>query len=134
MGNDEFLVASYFLTALICLCLGLGAYFWLRHPVERIFGALPRRDWGKILRKSFPASTILLVLSGFLSVSYYGCSGRKYNDIVSDHQYILSVNQQQVSESLYSLVIAVFVWAVIILLSLQTIRRERLRTKGHGDK
>ncbi len=132
MGNEEFLVASYFLVALICLCLGLATYLWLRHPAEQILGALHRKDWGNILKKSFPVSTILLALSGFMSVSYYGCSGRSYNDIVSDREYITSVNQQQVAETLYSVALAVFVWAVIIFVSLQTIRREQLKAEGRG--
>jgi hypothetical protein len=132
MRNEELLIASYFLAALVCSCLGVAAYIWLRHPVGRIFGALPQKDWGRILKRSFPVSTILLALSGFMSVSYYGCSGREYKDIVSDHQYILSVNQQQISKTLYSVVIAIFVWAVIILVSLQTIRRERVKAEGRG--
>jgi len=73
MRNDQFLIASYCLTGLVCLCLALAAYLWLRRPAERIFSALPRRDWGNVMKKSFPASTILLALSGFMSVSYYGC-------------------------------------------------------------
>jgi hypothetical protein len=133
VGNDEFLIASYFLVALICLCLGVAAYLWLRHPVDRIFGALRREDMGGMLKKVFPASIILLALSGFMSVSYYGCEGRTYQDIASDHPYIISVNQQQVSKTLDSIALAVFVWAGIIVVSLQTIRREREKAEGHGE-
>lgn len=123
MGNDEFLISSYFLVGLICLCLGVAAYLWLRRPVEQIISALHQKDWENILKKSLPASIILLALSGFLSVSYYGCSGLAYKDIVSDRDYIVSINEQQVSQTLSSIVLAVFLWAVIILMGLLAIRR-----------
>lgn len=125
MGNDEFLITSYFLGGTICLCLALAAYAWLRRPAERIFGALHRPQWERILKRSFPTSTVLLALSAFMAVSYYGygCASRKYKDIVSDRTYIISVNQKQISETSMSIVIAVLVWALIILLNLIIIRR-----------
>ena len=130
MRNDQFLIASYFVTSLLCLGLAVAAYLWLRRPVEQIFSALPRQDWGKVLKKAFPASTILLALSGFLSVSYYGCTNRSYANIVSDHAYIISVNQQQIAATLSSIVVAVFVWAVIVVVNLWSIRREQAKRES----
>jgi hypothetical protein len=130
MGNEEFLIVSYFLVGLFCACLGLAAYLWLRGPAERIFGALQREHWENVLKKSFPASVLLFALSGFMSVSYYGCENRKYNNIVSDRSYVISVNERQISETLSSIVLAVLPWTVIMLVSLLAIRREQMRPKA----
>jgi len=54
MGNEAFLLYSYFLTGLISCCLGVVAYSWLRRPMGRIADAQPRKHWGSILKKSFP--------------------------------------------------------------------------------
>lgn len=123
MSAERFLIVSYFVTGGLCLCLALAAWAWLRQPAERIFAALQRPVWERILKRSFPTSTILLALSGFLSVSYYGCENRPYESIVSDRAYIISVSQKQISETLNSIAIAAFVWAAVILLTLVIIRR-----------
>lgn len=133
MGNEEFLISSYFLVGAFCTCLGLAAYLWLRRPAERIFGALHREHWQTILKKSFPASIILFALSGFLSVSYYGCEARKYTNIVSDRSYIITVNERQISETLSSIALAVFAWTVMVLMVLVAIRRERPNGKRPDD-
>ncbi len=123
MGNEEFLISSYFAVAAICVCLGLAAYLWLRRPLDKIVDALPRKSYGTILKRSFPASTLLMALAGFLSVRYYGCANLPYQKIVSDRSYILTISRQQISETLSSIVLTVFIWGVVILLALVAIRR-----------
>ena len=68
-----------------------------------------------------------------MAVNYYGCTGRGYKDIASDRAYILSINQKQISETASSLVVAVFVWAVVVLFNLVSIRRERAKERPRGE-
>ena len=133
MGNEEFLIASYFLAGVICLCLGLTAYFALRRSFDQIVGKLQRKQWRGIIKKAFPLSTVLLALAGFLSVSYYGCEGRVYKDVVANRTYLITVNERQISAALSSIVVGVFVWAVLILINLLAIRREQTRLNGGGQ-
>ncbi|MGH9712077.1 MAG: hypothetical protein ACRD5M_02105 [Candidatus Acidiferrales bacterium] len=134
MRNEEFLIWSYFLVGLISLCLGFAAYFWLRRPAAGIFSTLKLAPWRNILRKSFLASFILMAMSGFMSVSYTACTGRQYNDIVSDRSYIITVNEHQISEALFSIVMVAFVWGLIIFMNLLVIRREEAKSGDAGKK
>jgi hypothetical protein len=133
MGNEEFLIASYFLVGVICLCLGLTAYFVLRRSFDQIVGRLQRKQWQGIIKKAFPLSTVLIALAGFLSVSYYGCEGRAYKDIVADRTHVITVNEHQISAALSSIVVGVFVWAVLILINLLAIRREQTKLNGSSQ-
>jgi len=126
MGDERFLIVSYFASGLFCACLAAAAYLWLRRPAAGVFKALQRPDWERILRRSFPTSTILLVLAAFLGVSYYsyGCEDLKYADIVSNRARIITIIHAQVSASLSSIVVAVVVWSAAILLCLLVVRRD----------
>jgi hypothetical protein len=127
MGNEEFLIISYFGAGLLCAGFGLAAWLWLRVPTRKIVSELDRKSLANILQKSLPATMILIALSGFLSVSYSGCSNRAYKDIVSDRSYILSVNGQQISETLSSISFGVFLWALIIFIILLAVRRQQAK-------
>jgi hypothetical protein len=130
MGNEEFLILSYIIVAAITTCLGFVAWMWLRSPLGSIVEQLPRKGWAAALKRSYPATTILAALGGFLSVSYYGCPRESYKNMISNRAHIIAVSGQQVSESFYSIVLAVFFWGVVILMSLVAIQRARQRTKG----
>jgi hypothetical protein len=134
MPNETFLIFSYFLFALICLGLGLAVYLWLRRPFERVIGALPRRAWSSVLKKSFPLSTLLFAFSAFLSVRYYGgCENRLYKDIVADRAYMIAKNQEQLSRTLNSLAVDLFLWAAILILTLLINRRGKAEAKSRGE-
>jgi hypothetical protein len=130
MGNEEFLISSYVFVGLTCTSLGFAAYLWLRRPAEQVFRALQRQQWQETLRRTFPFSITLIALSAFLSVSYVGCSGRTYEDIVSDPAYIITINERQISESLSAIVLAIILWAVVIFMCLLAIRREQVKLNG----
>jgi hypothetical protein len=130
MGNDVYPIASYVLGGLVCFGIGLAAYLWLRHPFARITDALPRKAWGIILNKSFPATMVLFALSGFLAVKYDACGTRSYQEIVTDHAYLVAKNQEQIQEASTNTALAVLVWAAAIILVLVTIRRARSVTKS----
>jgi hypothetical protein len=134
MRNETFLIFSYFLFALICLGLGLAAYLRLRRPFDRVIGALPRRAWAGVLERSFPLSTLLFACSAFLSVRYTGgCAGVPYEYVVADRAYMIAKNQEQVSQTLSSLAVNVFLWAAILILTLLIIRRGMVEAKSRGD-
>jgi len=127
MANERFLTVSYFASGLFCACLAVAAYLWLRQPANGVFQALHRPDWARVLRRSFPASTILLAVAAFLGVSYYsyGCQDLKYEDIVSSRARINTIVHAQAAESFSSIVVAVVVWSAVILLCLIVAHRDR---------
>ena len=126
MTNETYLVVSYFASGLLCLGLTLAAYVWLRRSVNGIASALPQENWGKVLKKAFPLSTILFAFSSFLAVDYYGGCGQKtYADIIKERSYLVEMNQKQVSNTLMAIVSAVLLWGLIVLLSLLVIQRAR---------
>jgi hypothetical protein len=134
MSNETYLIVSNLAAGLLCFLFAWGACVWLRRSVNGIAEAVPQKKWGDLLRRSFPVSLILFVLSSFLSVSYYGgCSRRPYETIVNDLDYITQVNQQQLSKSLDSIVVAVGIWGAIILLGLVAIRRGNVRAKKNDS-
>jgi len=132
MGNESFLVVSYFAGGVACLFVGLTASLWMRRPVHQITGAMPHKPWGSILLKSLPATLILLALAAFLSVSYTGCDKRPYDSIVADRSYMIARNLEQISSALSWVVAGVLVWGVIILFGLLAIRREHKQIGSSG--
>lgn len=129
MGNEQFLIFSYFVSGVVCACLAAVAYLWLRRPAVGVFKALRRPDWERVLGRSFPVSTILLAVAAFLGVNYYsyGCQDLKYGDIVASRARINTILHVQAAESLSSVVVAVVVWSAVILLCLVVVRLDRLK-------
>jgi len=135
MDNKTYLYVSYFVVCGVCLCLGLLAWLWMRRPLAGIARALPQRKWESLLKRAFPLSTVLFVLSACLSVNYYGgCNPMSYDKIVEDRDYIISKNQEQISQSLNAIVWSVSLWAGIVLVSLLAIQRGKSkRNSGEGS-
>ncbi len=123
MSNEAYLTVSYFAAGVICLGLGFAAYFWLRRPLQEVADSLPQKNWSRIIRRGFPLSTILFVLSGCLSVNYYGCEQKTYKEIVSDRSYINKKNSEQISEALTGTIWAVGLWSAILGVALRASRR-----------
>lgn len=123
MSNEAYLIVSYFSVVVLCLVLSVAAYRWLRRPTDGIADSLPHEKWRKIIRKAFPLSTILLVLSSCLSVNYYGCQKKKYSEILNDRSYITAKNSEQISQSLNAIVWGVAVWSIILAVALLRGRR-----------
>lgn len=123
MSNDAYLIASYFGAVALCFGLGFAAYRWLRRPLQETADSLPQKNWSRMIRRAFPLSTILFVLSGCLSVDYYGCGQKGYKDIVSDRSYIRSKNAEQLPEALDGIFWAVGLWATILAVALRASRR-----------
>jgi hypothetical protein len=123
MNNEAYLIISYFASGVLCLGLGLAAYLWLRRPLQGVADSLPQKNSRQIIRKGFPLSTILFVLSACFSVNYYGCEQKKYNEILKDRSYITSKNAEQISEALKGIIWAVTLWSAILAVALRASRR-----------
>ncbi len=125
MNNEEYLIVSYFAVGLASIGLGAGVYFWLRRPFAATTERLAARYLARNLRRLFSPGLILPALAGFLSVSYYnGCGHKPYNEIIADRAYLVVKNQQQVSESLSYLALAVLAWVFVITFALVLVRRQ----------
>lgn len=114
MRNDEFLVVTYCLAGVICLCFALAVYLYLRRPFTEVVDAVQKRNWSRCLKSAFPTSIFLLALSGFLFVDQ--ACGPDYSQIVAGRAEILSVNQKHVAEGASSIVAVLFVWMLGVLL------------------
>lgn len=120
MSDETYLIASYFAAGALSLGIALAAYAWLRRPAEGITNSLPQEDWKRLIRRIFPLSTILIVLSSSLSVNYYGCEQKKYEEIVKDRSYITKKNTEQLSEALQGVIWSVGLWAAVFAIALRT--------------
>ena len=119
MSNEAYLIVSYSGAVALCLGLGLAAYFWLRRPIQGVTDSLPQKNWRQIIRRGFPLSTILFALSWCLSVNYYGCEQKKYNEIVNDRSYIAKKNAEQVSEAMQGIIWSVALWSGVFAIALR---------------
>jgi hypothetical protein len=134
MSNEAYLIVSYFAVGVVCLGLGLAAYLWLRRPLQRVADSLPLKNWSRIIRRDFPLSTILFVLSGCLSVNYYGCEQKKYNKILNNRSYATKKNAEQISEALKGTIWAVGLWSVILAAALRALPRAVQRSSTICDR
>ena len=123
MNNETYLIVSYFVSVAICAALGVVAYLWLRKPARGIAGSLPQENLRKIIQRAFPLSMIFFALSWCLSVNYYGCGEKKYQDIVNDRSYITMKNAGQVSKALQGVIWSVALWSAFFAIALRAARR-----------
>lgn len=116
MTNDTYLVVSYFICAALSIALGTVVYLLLRGPFAVVADAAPRKHLRSILKRLFPIGLLLPALLGFVSVSYPSCNRQTYPKIVESRRYLVEKNQEQISATLLSIVVAVLVWDAVILL------------------
>ena len=116
MSNEHYLIASYFASAAVSIGLGTLVYLYLRQPFGEIAETGSKKWFAAILRKTFPFGLFFPALMGFISVSYASCNHETYEKIVQDRRYLVERNQQQLSATLLSLVIAILVWSLLLVL------------------
>lgn len=114
MTNDTYLVVSYFICAALSIALGTVVYLLLRGPFAVVADAAPRKHLRSILKRLFPIGLLLPALLGFVSVSYQSCNRQTYAKIVESRRYLVEKNQEQISATLLSVVVAVLVWDAVI--------------------
>lgn len=115
MTNEQYLIVSYISVGLLSVLLGWAAYLWLRRPYLGVAESVVRREWVPLLRRVFPATLILLALTGFLSVNYRTCTVYEYEKIVENRSYLVAKNREQISEALSYLALAVMGWGFVLL-------------------
>ena len=124
MSNEHFLIASYFVVAAFSLLLGFGAYLLLRGPLREVAAALPWPSLQLLLKRIFPLGLVFPALLGFISVSYWGCPTKKYDQIVADRAYLIGKSREQIGESFMHLVWAIAAWCLLVAI-LMAVRRRR---------
>ena len=124
MTNDTYLVVSYVVCAALSIALGALVYLFLRRPFAVVADAAPRKNLRSILKRLFPMGLLFPALLGFVSVSYQSCDRRTYAKIVESRSYLVQKNQEQISSTLFSIVVAVLIWDVVILLLTKLAQRE----------
>ena len=116
MTNEQYLNASYFASAAVSITLGTLLYFYLRRSFGEIAETASERDLPAILKKLFPYGLVFPALMGFISVTYSSCNHETYEKIVQNREYLVEKNQEQLSSTLLSLVIAILAWNVVLVL------------------
>jgi H+/Cl- antiporter ClcA len=124
LTNEQYLIVSYFVCAVLSVAAGLLVYLYLRRPFAGVADAASRKNLPSILKRLFPCGLIFPALLGFLSVSYQGC-GKSYADIVASRGYLVAKNQEQLSAILFYVVVAILFWNLIALLILRSVQKDR---------
>lgn len=78
-----------------------------------------------MLKRIFPLGIMLPALLGFISVSYQSCTRSTFEEIIQSRSYLVHKNQQQISSILFSMVVAVLFWDLVVLLVLKNSRSGR---------
>ncbi|MCK4881715.1 MAG: hypothetical protein KAR31_12535 [Candidatus Omnitrophica bacterium] len=129
MTNEQYLVVSYFAIGLLSFGIACITYLWLRPSFEGIVQAVRNNHFSNILKRVFRWGIILPALAGFFSVSFRSCSVDTYEKIICNRSYLIARNQEQISATLFYIVIALFVLSVIVLLVLVIIKKHNLRAE-----
>ena len=113
---------SYFACAALSVAASILVYLYLRHPFAAVADAASGKHLPTILKRLFPCGLVFPALLGFLSVSYRGCN-ESYESIIAHRNFLISINQNQISAILFCMVLAVLFWNLIALLILRSAQR-----------
>jgi len=116
MNNEQYLSVSYFACAVVSVALGLVAYFYLRRSFCALADSASGERFSTMLKRLFPFGLVLPALLGFFSVSYASCDRTTYEKIVQSRRYLVEKNQEQLSSTLFSLVVAILFWDLLLIL------------------
>jgi hypothetical protein len=122
MTNEHYLIVSYFFFGVLSLCVGVFAHRVLRNPfaaiAERVAGKAP----GVFLRRTLAASITLAAVLGFLSVNYEAC--KTYEQVVSDREYLVQVNREQLQHAGNWTSGVVLAWGLVVVIGLVVMRKK----------
>jgi len=117
MTNEQYLIISYFAVAGAGVALAILTTLVLRGPLGRALqGAVA--PLAQILRRALPAWLILAALLGFLSVSYFDCAHKTYEDVVKDESYLVGKNFEQGAQVCRYAAVGLAAYAVALGLAL----------------
>jgi len=125
MTNEEYLIISYFTAGLISLGFAIFAYLYLRYGFVEIMQSVSGKHLFQIFRKLFLIGIVLPALFGFFSVSFRSCSRDTFDKIIAERAYLVAKNQEQLSSSLFYIVIALLVWGLILFGALFIIKQNK---------
>ena len=115
MTNEQYLNLSYSVGAVLSVLLSVLVYLFLRRPFTDVADAAGRTHLRSVLKKLFPLGLLFPALLGFVSVSYLSCDRTNFEEVVRSRAYLVEKSQQQMSSILFSIVVAILVWDVILL-------------------
>ena len=118
MTNEQYLHISYFVAAAGGAGLAVLMAIILACPNRQATKAKTLPELGRFLRRAFPSWLILMVLLGFISVSYIDCEHTNYSKVVADRNHLVDITQQQVSRMSIDLGIALMSYLVVLMLFL----------------
>jgi hypothetical protein len=133
MNNEQFLILSYFIVGALVMAIALAVHAYLHRPLAGITRTFRNSYLGLILRRLFPVGLVLPALVGFLSVNYHACD-RNYAKIIAERSYLVEKNQEQISTACLFLLVALFAWGVIVLISLATRPDNPVPSKNAGQE
>ena len=116
MTNEQYLYISYFAAAAAGVGLAALTAIILAYPNRLATESHLLPQLGKFLRRAFPSWLVLMVLLGFMSVSYTEC--RTYTEVVADRNYLIDKTQQQLYRMSICLAVALMAYAVVSMLFL----------------
>jgi len=122
VSNERYLIVSYFLVALVSLCLGLAVYRVLRAPFAAVAEAAAGKLRSGVLSRAFGVCMTLAAVLGFLSVSYTERGCMNYEAVVKNRDYLVQVNEKQLQRTADWIVAAVFLWCFVVLFCLIALR------------
>ncbi|HEX2711020.1 MAG TPA: hypothetical protein VHM88_02190 [Candidatus Acidoferrales bacterium] len=125
MTIERYLIVSYFVCAALSVAVGTLVFFLLRRPFGGVADAVSGKHFPSTLKRLFPLGLVLPALLGFLSVSYWSCQQKTYEKIVQSRRYLVGKNQEQISSTLLSILVAVLFWDVVALLILKYAQSDR---------
>jgi len=124
MTNETYLIVSYFAVAGGGVVLAILTALVLMGPVKRALeGAVA--SLARILRRALPVWLVLAALLGFMSVSYFDCAHKTYEDVVKDESYLVGKNFDQGSEMCRYAAVGLAAYAVALGLALFAHARSR---------
>ncbi|OGP54625.1 MAG: hypothetical protein A2Y65_03480 [Deltaproteobacteria bacterium RBG_13_52_11] len=129
MGNEQYLIVSYFVVGAGCLGLAVATYALLRRSFGALSAIAPGGRLGRILRRLFLIGIILPALFGFFSVTFRGCDRDTYEAIIKDQAYLMAKNQEQLGAALSYVAIALLVWGLIVSIGFLVLGKKK---KGSG--
>jgi hypothetical protein len=112
MDNERYLVVSYFAAAGIGVALALATALVLGGPIRRALAAAA--PLAQLLRRALPPWLVLAALLGFLSVTYFDCQHKTYQDIVAGRLYLVDKTFEQGSQMAVYLAAALVAYGLVL--------------------
>ena len=114
MTNEAYMIASYFTMGGVSILIGLITYVVMRKPFKAALEVYSSEKVIRIFRRTFLYGLVFPAIAGFMSVSYYSCSQDTYEKVVAKRDYLIGRNFEQTEAIFTYLLLALFVWTLII--------------------